>query len=136
MDIFAALADPVRRSLLEQLARSGKARVVDLTRDRGISRPAVSRHLRVLGESGLVRATDYGRERHYELVPGPLAQVTSWTTALTEALGAAADQEARPPVAVHQLDALDLEVRRTVRERTDRSGERRTQTATTAGESA
>lgn len=118
MDVFAAIADPVRRSLLEQLADAGPARVVDLTRGRGISRPAVSRHLRVLGEAGLVRAIERGRERHYELAPDPLEHVASWTRALTTAPTA----DGRPPVASHALDALDLEVRRTVRERADRSG--------------
>lgn len=119
MDVFAAIADPVRRSLLEELARSGELRVVDLTRDRGISRPAVSRHLRVLGEAGLVRATERGRERHYELVAGPLGEVVAWSETLCAAQAAhhAGSAGPRPPVAAHQLDALDLEVRRTVRER-------------------
>lgn len=107
--VFPALADPVRRGLLEQLARSGSARVVDLTEGRGISRPAVSRHLRVLGEAGLVSATDHGRERHYELVAEPLQQVVAWVGALSAATG-------QPPVGEHRLDALDLEVRRTVRD--------------------
>ncbi len=111
--MFSAIADPVRRGLLDQLGRSGPARVVDLTAGRGISRPAVSRHLRVLGEAGLVTATDRGRERHYELVPEPLQEVVSWVGALSE--------PARPPVAEHHLDALDLEVRRTVR---DHGGDR------------
>lgn len=118
MDVFAAIADPVRRSLLEQLAGAGAARVVDLTHGRGISRPAVSRHLRVLGEAGLVRATHHGRERHYELVREPLQEVTSWVHALSV--------PARPPVAEHHLDALDLEVRRTVRNRTTTQGSRHT----------
>ena len=132
MDVFAALADPVRRSLLEQLSRGGAARVVDLTRDRAVSRPAVSRHLRLLGEAGLVRATDRGRERHYELVPDPLHEVVSWTAGLT------APAAPRPPVAGHQLDALDLEVRRTVRERTGQEprAPHTPDRATTAGESA
>lgn len=108
VDAFSAVADPVRRGLLEQLARGGPARVVDLTAGRGISRPAVSRHLRLLGEAGLVTATDRGRERHYELTPGPLREVAGWAGALVR----------RPPVAAHELDALDLEVRRTVRQRT------------------
>ncbi len=129
MDVFAAVADPVRRSLLEQLARAGSARVVDLTQGRGISRPAVSRHLRVLGEAGLVTVTDRGRERHYQVTPGPLEQVTAWAASLTAG--------PRPPVADHQLDALDLEVRRTVRERADRPGAHHTDASgTTTGESA
>lgn len=145
MDVFAAIADPVRRGLLEELARSGEMRVVDLTRDRGISRPAVSRHLRVLGEAGLVRATDRGRERHYELVAGPLHEVIAWSETLFAAQVAeqAASPGSRPPVAAHQLDALDLEVRRTVRERsadterTDAPGEPHTEAPPTrTGESA
>ena len=138
MDVFSAIADPVRRGLLDQLGRSGPARVVDLTAGRGISRPAVSRHLRVLGEAGLVTATEHGRERHYALVAEPLQQVISWAGALSG--------PARPPVAEHHLDALDLEVRRTVR---DHGGDRaarpggphtgagtRTTPRSTAGESA
>jgi DNA-binding transcriptional ArsR family regulator len=132
VDVFAAIADPVRRSLLEQLARDGATRVVDLTRGRGISRPAVSRHLRVLGAAGLVRASDRGRERYFELVAGPLGDVDRWTAAM---------RSAGPPVAEHVLDALDLEVRRTVRERavSARTGPPHTaseQTPTRAGESA
>lgn len=112
MDVFSVLADPVRRSLLEQLAGEGACRVVDLTAGRGISRPAVSRHLRLLGEAGLVRVDDVGRERHYRLEPSPLQQVEAYAQRLRA--GAAG-----PPIAAHDLDALDLEVRRTVRERRD-----------------
>lgn len=113
MDVFAALADPVRRALVLRL-RSGPLRVVDLTgwlADEGSiaggpSRPAVSRHLRVLGEAGLVAADDRGRERHYRLTQEGLAPVRELLTALTPA----------PPVPAHLLDGLDLEVRRTVRD--------------------
>ncbi len=133
VDVFTAIADPVRRSLLEQLARSGAQRVVDLTAGRGISRPAISRHLRVLHEAGLVSVEDQGRERHYALVPDPLRAVAGWIDRLPS----------QPPVTAHQLDALDLEVRRTTRER-QTTRERRatpgtraeTATPTTAGGSA
>lgn len=136
MDVFAAVADPVRRGLLAQLASGGPARVVDLTRDRGISRPAVSRHLRVLGEAGLVTATDRGRERHYALVPGPLEQLAGWATELATPVAS------RPPVPARRLDALGLEVRRTVRDGRGRDSHHRGAAArsapppTTAGESA
>ena len=76
MDVYDALADPVRRSLLLVL-RSGPARVVDLTATQSVSRPAISRHLRVLGEAGLVRADDRGRERHYALRPEALDPVAA-----------------------------------------------------------
>jgi DNA-binding transcriptional ArsR family regulator len=104
MDVHAALADPVRRDLLRRLAR-GPARVVDLAADHPISRPAVSRHLRVLGEAGLVAAEERGRERHYTLVPEGLRPVEGLL------------RELRGPIPERVLDALDLEVRRTGRDR-------------------
>lgn len=131
MDVFDAIADPVRRGLLEQLA-AAPARVVDLTAGRGISRPAVSRHLRVLGEAGLVTATEHGRERHYALVPTRLEDVADWASTLA---GRAARPAApRPPVPASRLDALDLEVRRTVRERAARPDAQQDRPSGTAGE--
>lgn len=108
MDAFGALADPVRRALLVELAR-GPARVVDLASRHPITRPAISRHLRVLSEAGLVTATDVGRERHYALSPDALAPVTALVSRLT---GAPAGR-----LTVNALDALDTEVRRASRDR-------------------
>ena len=108
MDPFAALADPVRRALLRQLA-GGPARVVDLAAEHPISRPAVSRHLRVLGEAGLVAGDDRGRERHYRLRSGGLEPVAELIADLTRSA---------PRFSERDLDGLDLEVRRTVRDRT------------------
>ena len=110
MDAFVALADPVRRDLLRRLAR-GPGRVVDLAADHAISRPAISRHLRVLGEAGLVTADDHGRERHYRLERSGLAPVSAWLAGLDTGL------DKRPRFDESALDGLDLEVRRTVRER-------------------
>lgn len=104
MDVYAALADPVRRDLLRRLAR-GPTRVVDLASDHPISRPAVSRHLRVLGEAGLVEAEERGRERHYALAGDGLRPLEALVRQL------------RGPIPEHALDGLELEVRRTVRER-------------------
>ena len=108
MDAFGALADPVRRALLEELA-AGPARVVDLASRHPVSRPAISRHLRVLSEAGLVTATDVGRERHYALSPGALAPVTALVGRLT---GGPAVR-----LSANALDALDTEVRRAARDR-------------------
>ncbi|MCP3422897.1 ArsR/SmtB family transcription factor [Nocardioides pinisoli] len=110
MDPFAALGDPVRRDLVVRLAQ-GPARVVDLTADHAISRPAISRHLRVLAEAGLVEAEDRGRERHYRLRREGLAALGDWLAAL-EGSGAP-----RPRFTTSDFDGLDLEVRRTGRER-------------------
>ena len=106
MDVFAALADPVRRSLLVEVG-SAPARVVDLAAGRPISRPAVSKHLKVLADAGLVVAEDRGRERHYSLDLAGLDPVT----ALLERLALAGT-----PMTSASLAALDTEVRRTVRQ--------------------
>ena len=109
MDVFAALADPVRRSLLRSL-KPGPARVVDLAAGHPISRPAISKHLRLLTEAGLVRATDHGRERHYELVTDVLAPVAQLLKELTAT-------SSTPRLDTPALDALETEVRRTTRDR-------------------
>ena len=106
MDPFVAFADPVRRALLRALA-AGPARVVDLAAAHPISRPAISRHLRLLTQAGLASVEDRGRERHYALDPAGLAPVSRLLDELRPA----------PPFAEAALDGLDLEVRRTVRER-------------------
>lgn len=109
MDVFAALADPVRRGLLVDVATEPR-RVVDLAADQPISRPAVSRHLRLLTQAGLVEAEDRGRERYYTLRDEPLAAVRGLLDELTAArMGGV--------VSVQALDALATEVRRTTRER-------------------
>jgi DNA-binding transcriptional ArsR family regulator len=105
VDIFGALADPVRRSLLAELAQEPR-RVADLAASRPISRPAVSRHLRLLRETGAVSVADRGRERYYALAPAALGPVAAYLGALT----------ARP-LPEQALDALETEVRRTARER-------------------
>jgi DNA-binding transcriptional ArsR family regulator len=107
VDVFAALADPVRRSLLLDLVRR-PSRVVDLAADRAITRPAVSRHLRVLTEAGLTTADDRGRERWYALRPDALAEVDRFTARL---------RDPHVPFPAETLDGLDLEVRRTGRDR-------------------
>ncbi|MFW0788376.1 ArsR/SmtB family transcription factor [Gordonia sp. CPCC 205333] len=107
MDAFEALADPVRRDLLRRLAAS-PARVVDLAAEYPISRPAISKHLRLLTEADLVIATARGRERHYELARDGMAPVHEYLDGL---------RVSGPPIPEHLLDGLDLEVRRTTRER-------------------
>lgn len=108
MDVYSAIADPVRRDLLRTLAGSS-ARVADLAQGRSISRPAVSKHLRLLTEAGLVGVQQIGRERHYSLRPQALDAVAAFVAEVTSATV--------PPVTASMLDALDLEVRRVVRDR-------------------
>lgn len=119
MDVFRAICDPTRRALLARLA-GGPARVVDLASGHDMSRPAVSKHLRVLVEAGLVHAETVGRERHYALDVAPLDQVSAFLHDLESAVAqGASSPEATPapPFAEHLLDGLDLEVRRVGRDR-------------------
>jgi DNA-binding transcriptional ArsR family regulator len=79
-DAFAAIADPTRRAILDLLRqqRSLNAGQIAAQFPR-ISRPAVSKHLGVLRQAGLVRALERGREWHYTLDPVPLGQIyTDW----------------------------------------------------------
>jgi len=76
-DVFRAIADPTRRAILDRL-RVGKAPANDLAAGFEISRPAVSKHLRVLRDASLVRERREGRQRVYELTPAPLRDVVSW----------------------------------------------------------
>jgi DNA-binding transcriptional ArsR family regulator len=105
VDVFGALADPVRRSLLRQLAAEPH-RVADLAAGRPISRPAVSKHLRLLLDAGVVTVAERGRERYYVLDRTALAPVSTYVAAL-----------AGRPLGEQALDALETEVRRTGRDR-------------------
>jgi DNA-binding transcriptional ArsR family regulator len=77
VDVFAALANPVRREILVQL-QQGPRGVSDLAQNFDIGRPAVSEHLQVLRKARLVREQARGRERYYHLDPRPLQEVGDW----------------------------------------------------------
>lgn len=77
--VFAALADPTRRLMLETLLREETTSVPALTASLPITRQAVAKHLSALGDAGLVeRAPASGREVRYRLRAGALAQATAW----------------------------------------------------------
>jgi DNA-binding transcriptional ArsR family regulator len=71
-DGFSALADPTRRAIFERLARRSRP-VGELARELPVSRPAVSQHLRVLREAGLVSDTRVGSRRLYRVNPDGVA---------------------------------------------------------------
>jgi DNA-binding transcriptional ArsR family regulator len=77
VDVYRAIADPTRRAILDRL-RAGPAPVNALAGEFEQSRPAISKHLRVLRDARLVSETRAGRERLYELRPVPLQQVAGW----------------------------------------------------------
>lgn len=82
--VFAALADPTRRALLARLAQ-GETTVGRLARPFQMSRPAISKHLRVLERAGLVRRVRHGRTTHCSLDAARLRQATYWMTRYREA---------------------------------------------------
>jgi DNA-binding transcriptional ArsR family regulator len=76
-DVFRAIADPTRRAILDRL-RAGPAPAGALSADFAQSRPAISKHLRVLREARLVVERRAGRERVYALRPRGLQRVAGW----------------------------------------------------------
>lgn len=107
-----AIADGVRRQILE-LLRRGPMPVNQVWERFAISRPAISRHLRILREHGLVRVESRGRERWCHLELAPLAELEAWLA------GFRSPWEPR-------LDALATEVARTRRERREQPASGRT----------
>jgi DNA-binding transcriptional ArsR family regulator len=70
--VFAALGDQTRLGIVARLCRSGPASIAGLTDGWGVTRQAVTKHLRILEDAGLVRATRAGRESSWQLLPGGL----------------------------------------------------------------
>jgi DNA-binding transcriptional ArsR family regulator len=75
--VFQAIADPTRRAIL-QLLGEGEQTVSELVAPFASTQPAISQHLKVLREAGLVRDRRAGRQRIYRLEPGPLQEVVDW----------------------------------------------------------
>jgi DNA-binding transcriptional ArsR family regulator len=124
--VAQALADPIRREILlmlQEAPRTAGAIAETFT----VSRPAVSRHLRVLREAGLVRHTVSGREREYALVRTALAPLEAFLSRLRG-----------PGVWGRRLDALETEVHRIRRRREARkqTTEDKSQTRTTTRKTA
>lgn len=76
-DVFGAISHPARRHMLDLLAVSDHS-VNAIAGHFKMSRPAVSQHLRVLFDAGLVTEQRYGRQRRYHFVPDRLGEVRSW----------------------------------------------------------
>jgi DNA-binding transcriptional ArsR family regulator len=76
-DPFKALAHPLRRDIVERLS-GGPATVAEATRDFDVSKPTISRHLRMLEEAGVVSRVVVGRNHRLALDPRTLAQTSDW----------------------------------------------------------
>jgi DNA-binding transcriptional ArsR family regulator len=76
--IFAALGDPTRRAIIERLAK-GEATVQELSKPFDISAPAISRHLKVLEQAGLISRGREAQSRPCRLEPAPFREILDWT---------------------------------------------------------
>jgi DNA-binding transcriptional ArsR family regulator len=76
--IFAALADPMRRNLLINLAENSPKTVTQLAREYPITRQGILKHLNILHDAGLVTVYQQGRDKRYSLTPEPLSELEQW----------------------------------------------------------
>lgn len=84
MDTFTALAEPTRRNILEMLAASGRLSATDIYKKFKTSPPAISQHLKVLREAGLVRVEKRAQKRIYYVDPKPMKELEKWIKLFTE----------------------------------------------------
>jgi DNA-binding transcriptional ArsR family regulator len=103
-DVFNAIAEPRRREIIELLARRGRLAVGAVVAAMGLAQPAVSKHLAVLHEVGLVSQTREGRQRLYQLEGGELKRVYEWASKFER-------------LWTHQLDRIKERAERLSRER-------------------
>ena len=76
-DVFQAIADPIRRDIIDLLAEDSLT-INAVAEKFEISRPAVSKHIKILNECGLVKTVSKGRERHCIIMPEELSKVSAW----------------------------------------------------------
>src|SRR5262249_56537430 len=94
--VLSAVADPSRRALLQRLGH-GPATTGQLAELLPMSRPAVSQHLKLLQEAGLVHTETRGRHRWHQLAPGPLELIGSWAPGLSAPSRSPTPARARRP---------------------------------------
>jgi DNA-binding transcriptional ArsR family regulator len=83
MDVFSALSDPTRRSILEMLASSGHLSATDIYDHFEASHPAISQHLKVLRAANLVTVEKKAQYRYYRLNPQPMHELETWIQKMT-----------------------------------------------------
>jgi len=84
MDIFYALAEPTRRSIIEMLAQGGQLSATAIADKFRISAPAISQHLKVLREAKLVRMEKRAQQRLYEVNPEAIHELEAWAQKMAE----------------------------------------------------
>ena len=84
MDIFSALAEPTRRTILELLARDGPLSATEIYQKFPVSPPAISQHLKVLRGANLVHMEKRAQQRMYQLNPDALFELEGWARQMTQ----------------------------------------------------
>jgi len=84
MDIFTAIAEPTRRSILEMLASKGELSATEISDTFASSPPAISQHLKVLREAQLVRMEKRSRQRIYQINPNAMNELERWAKDTTK----------------------------------------------------
>ena len=82
MDVFSALADPTRRKIIELLADGGQLPAAEIAAHFPVSAPAISQHLKVLQEAGLVLVERRAQQRIYRLNPQAMVELEDWARRL------------------------------------------------------
>jgi DNA-binding transcriptional ArsR family regulator len=108
IDTFQALADPSRRRIVEALA-GGERQVGDIVERAGIHQSGVSRHLRILHDTGFVTVRPEGQKRFYALRPDPFREIDAWLAkyrnlweARLDRFGAALEKQRKAKRAAHK----------------------------------
>jgi DNA-binding transcriptional ArsR family regulator len=84
MDIFSALAEPTRRTIVELLASNGPLSATDISNQFAMSPPAISQHLKVLREANVVRMEKRAQQRIYQLNPDAMGELEGWVKHMTQ----------------------------------------------------
>ena len=84
MDMFAALADPTRRKIIELLADDGQLPAAEIAAHFPVSAPAISQHLKVLQEAGLVSVEKRAQQRIYRINPQAMLELEDWVRQLNQ----------------------------------------------------
>lgn len=78
MDMYSALAEPTRRTILEMLAAKGQLSASDIYDKFNVSHPAISQHLKILRDTNLVHVEKKAQQRLYHINPDALSQIEDW----------------------------------------------------------
>lgn len=84
MDIFNALSDPTRRKILELLASQGRLSASEIYQNFPVSPPAISQHLKVLRQTGLVKMQKHAQQRIYQINPRAMLELEDWSKQLLQ----------------------------------------------------